>query len=385
MNQLDQLEQFTTVVAATGDSRQLARLTPRDTTTNPSLILKAVQQPEYAPLLADTVAAHRSRAVEAIVDEVLVRFGPEILKVVPGRVSTEVDTRLSFDRAVALARARRLIALYEPAGIARERVLIKIASTREGIQAAAELERDGIRCNLTLLFAFCQAAARGAAGVQWISPFVGRIDDWPKKTAGAAWDEAARAGANDSGVRSVIQARWATDRSDARTRPGQQRPPACAPAKKLAQVLREQRAEESRTGRLLDARPPPRGTCRTARNPAWRRGTRKQERPTDSGWALNGGGDEEDRTPDLRIANATLSQLSYAPTKERNSSSSRLPAASGRSRGTNSASSTDGPIPWLSTMRLGTTPNTTTAPAFPKLPMCCCRAGPRRLPCRASA
>ena len=203
MNQLDQLKQFTTVVADTGNFRQLAQFTPRDATTNPSLILKAVQQPEYAPLLADTVAAHRARAVPKIVDEVLVRFGLEILKVVPGRVSTEVDARLSFDRAATVARARRLIALYEAAGIARERVLIKIASTWEGIQAAAELERDGIRCNLTLLFAFCQAVACGAAGVRLISPFVGRIYDWHKKAAGAAWDEAARAGANDPGVQSV--------------------------------------------------------------------------------------------------------------------------------------------------------------------------------------
>jgi transaldolase len=203
MNQLEQLKQFTTVVADTGNFRQLAQFAPRDATTNPSLILKAVQQPEYAPLLADTVAAHRSQPVEAIVDEVLVRFGLEILKVVPGRVSTEVDARLSFDRAATLARARRLIALYEAAGIARERVLIKIASTWEGIQAAAELEREGIRCNLTLLFAFCQAVACGQAGVQLISPFVGRIYDWYKKAAGAAWDEAARAGANDPGVQSV--------------------------------------------------------------------------------------------------------------------------------------------------------------------------------------
>jgi transaldolase len=118
-------------------------------------------------------------------------------------VSTEVDARLSFDRAATLARARRLIALYEAAGIGRERVLIKIASTLEGIQAAAELEREGIRCNLTLLFAFCQAVACGAAGVQLISPFVGRIYDWHKKAAGTAWDEAARAGANDPGVQSV--------------------------------------------------------------------------------------------------------------------------------------------------------------------------------------
>ena len=205
MNQLDQLKQFTTVVADTGNFRQLAQFTPRDATTNPSLILKAVQQPEYAPLLADTVAAHRARPVEAIVDEVLVRFGLEILKVVPGRVSTEVDARLSFDRVATLARARRLIALYEAAGIARERVLIKIAATWEGIQAAARLEQAGIRTNLTLLFSFVQAVACGQAKVQLISPFVGRIYDWYKKSAGAQWDEAAQAGANDPGVRSVRQ------------------------------------------------------------------------------------------------------------------------------------------------------------------------------------
>jgi transaldolase len=133
----------------------------------------------------------------------LVRFGCEILKTIPGRVSTEVDARLSFDTAATLARARRIMALYEAQGIARERVLIKIASTWEGIQAAAELEREGIRCNLTLLFAFCQAVACGQARVQLISPFVGRIYDWTKKSAGAAWDEAAMSGANDPGVQSV--------------------------------------------------------------------------------------------------------------------------------------------------------------------------------------
>ena len=203
MNQLDALKQLTTVVADTGDFRQIAAYTPRDATTNPSLILKAVQQPEYAPLLAETVAAHRALAPDEIVDRVLVRFGLEILKVVPGRVSTEVDARLSFARGATLARARRLIALYEAAGIGRERVLIKIASTWEGIQAAAELEREGIHCNLTLLFAFCQAVACGQAGVRLISPFVGRIYDWHRKAAGAGWDEDAHAGVNDPGVRSV--------------------------------------------------------------------------------------------------------------------------------------------------------------------------------------
>lgn len=203
MNQLDQLKAFTAVVADTGNFLQLAQFAPRDATTNPSLILKAVQSPDYAPLLKETVEAHRGKALDEIVDHVLVRFGLEILKVVPGRVSTEVDARLSFDKAASLARARRIIGLYEAAGIGRERVLIKLASTWEGIQAAAELEREGIHCNLTLLFAFAQAVACGEAKVQLISPFVGRIYDWYKKSAGASWDEAAMAGVNDPGVKSV--------------------------------------------------------------------------------------------------------------------------------------------------------------------------------------
>ncbi len=205
MNQLEQLKSLTTVVADTGNFLQLAQFAPRDATTNPSLILKAVQSPDYAPLLKETVAAHKGRALDEVVDEVLVRFGLEILKVVPGRVSTEVDARLSFDKAGSIARAHRIMALYEKAGIGRDRVLIKVASTWEGIQAAAELEREGIHCNLTLLFSFCQAVACGANGIQLISPFVGRIYDWYKKSAGAAWDEAASAGVNDPGVKSVAQ------------------------------------------------------------------------------------------------------------------------------------------------------------------------------------
>ena len=203
MNQLQALKQFTTVVADTGDFLQLAQFKPQDATTNPSLILKAVQKPEYAPLLSETVAAHKGQALDVVMDHLLVRFGQEILKHVPGRVSTEVDARLSFDTAATVARARRIMALYEAQGIGRDRVLIKIASTWEGIQAAAELEKEGIRCNLTLLFAFCQAVACGQAGVQLISPFVGRIYDWYKKSAGANWVEADNAGANDPGVKSV--------------------------------------------------------------------------------------------------------------------------------------------------------------------------------------
>lgn len=203
MNQLEALKTHTTVVADTGDFLQLAQFKPQDATTNPSLILKAVQKPEYAPLLSETVAAHKGQALDVVMDHLLVRFGQEILKHVPGRVSTEVDARLSFDTAATVARARRIMALYEAQGIGRDRVLIKIASTWEGIQAAAELEKEGIRCNLTLLFAFCQAVACGQAGVQLISPFVGRIYDWYKKSAGANWVEADNAGANDPGVKSV--------------------------------------------------------------------------------------------------------------------------------------------------------------------------------------
>ena len=203
MNQLQQLKQHTTVVADTGNFRQLAAFAPQDATTNPSLILKAVGLPDYAPLLHHTVAAMPGAPLADIVDAVLVRFGTEILKLVPGRVSTEVDARLSFDSAATVARAQRLIKLYEAAGIDRERVLIKIAATWEGIRAAELLEREGIRCNLTLLFAFCQAVACGDAKVRLISPFVGRIYDWHKAKAGAAWDEAAHAGAHDPGAVSV--------------------------------------------------------------------------------------------------------------------------------------------------------------------------------------
>ncbi len=205
MNQLEQLKAVTTVVADTGNFLQLAQFAPRDATTNPSLILKAVQQAQYAPLLAEEVKSHPDLPMDALVDRVLIRFGLEILKHIPGRVSTEVDARLSFDTKATLARARRLMALYEAEGVGRERVLIKIASTWEGIQAAAELEREGIHCNLTLLFAFCQAVACGNAGITLISPFVGRIYDWYKKTAGSGWVEAEQAGSNDPGVRSVAR------------------------------------------------------------------------------------------------------------------------------------------------------------------------------------
>ena len=205
MNQLQALKQVTTVVADTGDFRQLAQFQPQDATTNPSLILKAVQKPEYAPLLADTVARHRGQPLDEVMDRLLVRFGCEILSIIPGRVSTEVDARLSFDEDATYSRAERLIGLYQAAGVPTERVLIKIASTWEGIRAAERLERRGIHCNLTLLFSFCQAVACGQAKVRLISPFVGRIYDWYKKQAGSAWDEAAMAGSRDPGVQSVAR------------------------------------------------------------------------------------------------------------------------------------------------------------------------------------
>jgi transaldolase len=203
MNQLEALKQFTTVVADTGDFKQIAAYTPQDATTNPSLILKAVQKPEYAHLLQDAVSRYGGQGPDEVMNRLLVRFGCEILSLIPGRVSTEVDARLSFDTEATLTRARRIIDLYQGEGVHVDRVLIKIASTWEGIQAAARLEREGIHTNLTLLFSFAQAVACGQAKVQLISPFVGRIYDWYKKSAGAQWDEAAMAGANDPGVRSV--------------------------------------------------------------------------------------------------------------------------------------------------------------------------------------
>ena len=205
MNQLDALKQFTTVVADTGDFKQLGAFQPQDATTNPSLILKAVQKPDYAPLLKDTVAQFRDRPLDETMDRLLVRFGCEILSIIPGRVSTEVDARLSFDTNATVARGERLIELYQAQSIPVDRVLIKVAATWEGIQAAQQLEREGINTNLTLLFSFCQAVACGQAKVKLISPFVGRIYDWYKKSAGAAWVEAARANANDPGVQSVTQ------------------------------------------------------------------------------------------------------------------------------------------------------------------------------------
>jgi transaldolase len=204
MNLLSALKNQSTVVADTGDFRQIAQFQPRDATTNPSLILKAVQKPEYRPLLDQVLAASSASAdLDRVIDRLLVRFGCEILALIPGRVSTEVDARLSFDTEATVTRALQIVDLYQGEGVDIDRVLIKIAATWEGIRAAEKLERRGIHCNLTLLFAFCQAVACGDARVQLISPFVGRIYDWAKKAAGANWDEAAHAGANDPGVRSV--------------------------------------------------------------------------------------------------------------------------------------------------------------------------------------
>ncbi|WP_434718388.1 transaldolase [Paraburkholderia sp. A1BS-2L] len=202
-NALDQLKQYTTVVADTGDFQQFVQYKPEDATTNPSLILKAVQKAEYRPLLEKTVRDHAGESVESIIDHLLVAFGTEILKIIPGRVSTEVDARLSFDTKKSIDKAHHIIDLYKQAGIPRERVLIKLASTWEGIRAAEVLQKDGIRCNMTLLFSLAQAAACAEAGAQLISPFVGRIYDWFKKAKGADWDDAKDGGANDPGVQSV--------------------------------------------------------------------------------------------------------------------------------------------------------------------------------------
>ena len=198
MNTLDQLKQFTTVVADTGDFNAMRAYAPRDATTNPSLILKAVQQDAYKPLFSETVAKHRGQSTAFISDQVLVRFGLEILKIVPGRVSTEVDARLSFDIKATIAKAHELIALYQAAGVSRERVLIKIAATWEGIVAATVLEKEGIHCNLTLLFSPIQAAACAEGNITLISPFVGRIMDWYKKRDGKDFTAE-----DDPGVQSV--------------------------------------------------------------------------------------------------------------------------------------------------------------------------------------
>ncbi len=207
MNLLDQLRKMTVVVADTGDFESIAQYKPRDATTNPSLLNKAAQMPHYKSLLEEAIAsAHAetddpSSRVEAVVDRLFVAFGKEILQIIPGRVSTEVDARLSFDTEGSIRKAHRLISLYEAKGIDRQRILIKVASTWEGIRAAERLEKEGIHCNLTLLFSFPQAVACAEAGVTLISPFVGRIHDWYCKERGVKTIPATE----DPGVHSVAQ------------------------------------------------------------------------------------------------------------------------------------------------------------------------------------
>ena len=190
MTLLESLKQYTTVVADTGDIEAIHRHRPQDATTNPSLLYQAAQMPAYRHLVeeaadqASEIDGTHEEMAEEFIDQLFVLFGSEILKVVPGRVSTEVAASLSFDTPGTVAKARKLISLYQKKGVSRERILIKIASTWEGIQAANELEQEGIHCNLTLLFSFAQAVACAEAGVTLISPFVGRIYDWYKKEGG---------------------------------------------------------------------------------------------------------------------------------------------------------------------------------------------------------
>lgn len=201
ISRLEALKQWTTVVADTGDIDEIARVKPAEATTNPSLILKAAQTERGRTILEAARRVDESPRLR--IDRVVTAFGAAILDVIPGRVSTEVNARLSFDTRGTIEKARRLIALYEARGISRERILIKIAATWEGCEAARVLEQEGIHCNMTLIFGLAQALAAAQAKATLISPFVGRIYDWAKKEAGAAWDESANAGAADPGVQSV--------------------------------------------------------------------------------------------------------------------------------------------------------------------------------------
>jgi len=206
MSLLESLKKITTVVADTGDIEAMRKYTPQDATTNPSLLLKAAQQAQYRPLVdaamkdAEKAGGGDAKRAEAFMDRLFVNFGKEILKIVPGRVSTEVDAKYSFDKEGSIAKARELIGLYEKDGIARERVLIKLGTTWEGIRAAADLEKEGIHCNMTLLFSFAQAVACAEAGATLISPFVGRIYDYYKKERGAEIPPA-----EDPGVKSATK------------------------------------------------------------------------------------------------------------------------------------------------------------------------------------
>ena len=200
---LEQIKEHTVVVADTGDFGSIRQYEPRDATTNPSLILKAAKQEEYAGLVQDVVEKAKAEGinqVEEVMDRLLVRFGVSILEIVPGRVSTEVDARLSFDQEASLSKARSLIARYEELGFSRDRVLIKLATTWEGIEVSRELEQEGIHCNMTLLFSLAQAIACAEAGSQLISPFVGRILDWYKQKTGESYE-----GPEDPGVQSVTE------------------------------------------------------------------------------------------------------------------------------------------------------------------------------------
>lgn len=206
MSLLDQLRQLTTVVADTGELTAIKKYLPEDATTNPSLILKAAQLPEYAPLIESAVEWAKQRTndtatqIEDTCDMLAVSIGQEILKVVPGRISTEVDARLSYDTNASLKKARKLIRMYNESGISNNRILIKLAATWEGIRAAEILEKEGINCNLTLLFSFAQARACAEAGVYLISPFVGRIMDWYKAKLQCEFEAE-----DDPGVQSVTQ------------------------------------------------------------------------------------------------------------------------------------------------------------------------------------
>ncbi|MGB0743696.1 MAG: transaldolase [Opitutales bacterium] len=203
-NSLDALKSLTTVVADTGDFETLAAYAPQDATTNPSLILKALQKEEYAGVLEEAIAntddsgTDGEARIDLVIDHLLIGFGQKILEIIPGRVSTEVDARLSFDAEATVAKARELIGLYEAAGTPRERILIKIASTWEGTQAAEVLQKEGINCNMTLLFSLAQAVACAEAGAKLISPFVGRILDWFKANTDVEYTAE-----NDPGVASV--------------------------------------------------------------------------------------------------------------------------------------------------------------------------------------
>lgn len=198
MSQLEELKKLTTIVADTGDFESIAKYRPQDATTNPSLILKAAEKPQYRPLIEEAVQFSRGNK-SLLMDKLFVNFGIEILKIVPGRVSTEVDARLSFDAEGSIKKARELIALYEKAGYSRDRILIKLASTWEGALAAKTLEKEGIHCNMTLMFSLAQAIICADAGATLISPFVGRILDWYKKNEPSKTYPAD----NDPGVESV--------------------------------------------------------------------------------------------------------------------------------------------------------------------------------------